>query len=467
MTSNDLVYQHGDRPPPVTAALVAFQHVLASFVGIIAPTIIVTNALGLGAEAPYLISLSLLISGISTFIQTRRFGPVGSGLLSVQGTSFSFVAALISAGMIARQQGADDQQVLATLFGICMAGSLIEVVLGGFLNRLRRLITPTVTGIVVTLIGLSLIHVGMTDIGGGFGAETFGAPANLLLALAVIVTVLACQLSRWPLLRVGSVFAGLVIGCILAAMFGMFTPPTDDSPLFRLPMPLHYGLDFNLAAFIPVAFVFLITAIETVGDLTGSSRASFMPTHGPDYQRRIRGGVIADGLNSLLAGFFNTFPNTTFSQNTGVIHLTGVASRHVGLYVGVILMALGLLPSLGGWLQQIPKPVLGATTTLMFGLIAVSGIRILAEQHMTRKRIMLIALSLGAGLGVQVVPDITAQLPDALKAVFSSSITTGGLVAIIGHLLMPERELQEKDEKNEAETTEPVAETSSTVNQAG
>ncbi|MFC0268479.1 uracil-xanthine permease family protein [Kushneria aurantia] len=455
MHDNELLFRHGDRPPFHTSALVAFQHVLACFVAIIAPTIIITGALGLEAEAPWLVSMALLISGVSTMIQTHRFGPLGSGLLCVQGTSFSFVAALISAGMIARQAGASDREVLAVLFGICIAGSLIEIVLGGFLHYLRRVITPTVTGVVVTLIGLSLISVGVTDIAGGPGAENPGNPLDLLMAAIVIGVVLACQLSRHPLLRVGSVFVGLVAGCLAAAVMGRLSlGGLADTPLFQLPQPLRYGLGFDFAAFIPVAFIYVITAIETVGDLTGSSRASHMPTSGVDYQRRIRGGVLADGVNSMLAGLFNTFPNTTFSQNTGVIHLTGVASRYIGLFVGGILIILGLFPALGAVLQSIPRPVLGAATTLMFGLIAVSGIRMLAEQRMTRKRVMIIALSLGAGLGVELVPAVLAGLPEMAQRIFSSSITTGGLLAILMHLILPENEVTE-DEKSGTEAERP------------
>lgn len=446
MHDNELIFRHGDRPPFHTAFMVAFQHVLACFVAIIAPTIIVTGALGLQNEAPYLISLALLVSGISTLIQTQRVGPLGSGLLCVQGTSFSFVAALISAGLIARERGASDHEVLGVLFGICIAGSLIEMALGSVLHHLKRVITPTVTGVVVTLIGLSLISVGVTDIAGGHGAENPGDPVNLLLAVIVIGVVLTCQLSRHPMLRVGSVFVGLLAGCVAAALLGRLDlSGVAQAPLFQFPQPLRYGLRFDVAAFIPVAFIFAITAIETVGDLTGSSRASHLPTSGPEYQKRIRGGVLGDAFNSLLAGLLNTFPNTTFSQNTGIIHLTGVASRHIGLFVGGILVILGLIPAMGAVLQSIPQPVLGAATTLMFGLIAVSGIRMLAEQRMTRKRVMIIALSLGAGLGVELVPQVLSGLPELVQSVLSSSITTGGLLAILMHLVLPEHQATEED----------------------
>lgn len=437
MSADSPVYRLEDRPGPLASMLAAFQHVLASFVGIIAPSLIVGGALGLEQYLPYLLSMALFVSGVATWIQSQRLGPLGSGLLSIQGTSFSFVAALIAAGQAARTDGASDEAVIATLIGVCALGSFIEIALGGMLHRLKRIITPTVTGVVVTLIGLSLVKVGVTDMAGGVGAEDFGSLANLGLAALVIVVVLACQMSRHPWLRIGSVFYGLVIGCVAAVFTGHFNAELESLRWFALPQPLRFGIGFDWAAFVPVAFIFLVTAIETVGDLTGTARASGEPISGPVHQRRLRGGVLADGVNSLLAALFNTFPNTTFSQNTGVVQLTGVASRHVGRYVAAILLLLGLVPALGSVLQYIPRPVLGAATTLMFGLIAVSGIRILSDQAMTRKTIMTIAVSLGMGLGVQLVPEALSGLPDTARQIFASPITTGGLSAILCTLLLP------------------------------
>ncbi|MCK2047209.1 uracil-xanthine permease family protein [Chromohalobacter moromii] len=451
MSVDQPLYRLEDRPGPLASLLAAIQHVLASFVGIIAPSLIVGSALGLGQYMSYLISMALFVSGVATWVQSQRLGPLGSGLLSVQGTSFSFVAALIAAGETARAGGASDEAVIATLLGVCAVGSFIEIALGGMLHRLKRIITPTVTGVVVTLIGLSLVKVGVTDMAGGFGAEDFGSLANLGLAALVIVVVLACQMSRYTWLRIGSVFFGLVIGCLVAAITGQFEGRPEALDWFALPQPLRFGIGFDWTAFVPVAFIFLVTAIETVGDLTGTSRASGEPVSGPVYQRRIRGGVLADGVNSLLAALFNTFPNTTFSQNTGVVQLTGVASRHVGRYVAVILLLLGLIPALGTLLQFIPRPVLGAATTLMFGLIAVSGIRILSDQAMTRKTIMTIAVSVGMGLGVQLVPEALAGLPETAERIFSSPITTGGLTAILCTLLLPS---SIEDAKEPADTTE-------------
>lgn len=449
-------------PSVPISALAGAQHLLASLAGIIAPTLIITSALSLGAYTASLLSMALVVSGIATWIQSQRLGPFGSGLLSIQGTSFSFVSALITAGLIARSQNASDEQVLAVLFGTCLAGSLIEMALGTVLPWLKRVITPVVTGVVVMLIGLSLIEVGMTDIGGGFGAADFGAPANLALAGCVLITVLACQVSRHPWLRIASIFIGMAVGCIIAALGGMYdAPQLADAALIALPHPatLNTGFDFSLAAFLPVAFIFIITAIETVGDLTGSARASGLAVDDDTHQKRLRGGVLGDGLNSALGALAGTFPNTTFSQNTGVIQLTGIASRHVGRYVAGFLLLLGLSPFIATLLTQMPRPVLGATTTLMFALIAVSGIRILMAQPIGRREMMIIALALGLGLGVGMVPDVLNAIPGAFADALRSPITMGGLTAILAELLLPKMEDAEvfNPRASECESTDSIS----------
>ncbi len=448
------IYGLEAKPGHFESTLVATQHLLAGFVNIIAPALVIGMTLGLESYIPMLISASLLVSGIATWIQSQRVGPLGSGLLSIQGTSFAFVAALITAGMIAREGGANDEQVLATLITATALGSFIEIAIAGFLPKLRRVISPVVAGTIVILIGLSLVTVALRDVGGGAGSPDFGSGTNIAMAAVVMAVVLACQLSSKPLLRVGSVFLGLLVGCIVAASIGEFkTPDFTDTRILALPTPLAFGFYFDWVAFIPVAFMFVITSLETVGDITGTSRVSGEPVSGPVFEQRVRRGVLADGVNSLIAALFSTFPNTTFSQNTGVVQLTGVASRHVGRYLAVILVILGLIPVLGIALQGIPRPVLGATTFIMFSLIAVSGIQIVGSQKLSRVQILGIALSLGVGMGVQLVPEILAFLPDLWQRIFGSAITTGGLVAILFGLLIPT-----SDQTKEESTAETLSE---------
>ncbi|MBT00585.1 MAG: purine permease [Oceanospirillaceae bacterium] len=450
---SDLLYPLDARPGVLESTFAALQHVLASFVGIITPTLIIGGVLGLGSEIPYLISMALVVSGVGTFIQARRPFGIGAGMICVQGTSFAFLSSVLAAGFIAKSKGGGPEEILALIYGVCFLGAFVEIFLSQFLHKLQRIVTPLVTGIVITIIGVSLIKVGMTDLAGGFKAPDFGSPVNLALGLGVLVTIIILNRFGNDWIRLSSIIIGLAGGYIVAMMLGKVSFAGIDAPLISIPVPFKYGFDFDWGAFVPIALIYLITAIESTGDLTANSMISRQPVKGPVYISRIRGGVLGDGINSALAAVFNTFPNTTFSQNNGVIQLTGVASRYVGYYIGAILVILGLFPIIGAVLQQIPKPVLGGATLVMFGTVAAAGVKILATENLDRRKMLIMAVSFGIGLGVTMVPDLLAQMPKLVQNIFGSAITSGGLAAIILTLLMPERDAQ-ADSIPEAPTKE-------------
>ncbi len=438
----DVIYRLDDRPPPVEATLAAFQHVLAVFVGIITPPLIIAGALGLEfRDASHIVSMSLLVSGVATFVQVRKIGPVGSGLLSVQGTSFSFLGPIIAAATAAIAAGASPGSALGTVFGACLAGSFLEMGLSRVLPYARRVITPLVTGVVVTLIGLTLVKVGVETLCGGPAARadgTFGSPRNLALAGLVLGTIVALNCSRKQVLRMSSIALGLAVGYAVSIALGLIDfGRLSELDLWSLPQPLRYGLGFSWAAFLPIGLIYLITAVETIGDLTATSSVSGEPIEGELYMERIQGGVLGDGVNSLLAAVFNTFPNTTFSQNNGVIQLTGVASRHVGILIALFLALLGLFPVVGGLFQIMPPAVLGGATILMFGSVAAAGIRIIASRPLDRRGMLILAVSLSLGLGVTVVPEALDRLPAIVKSLFGSGIAAGGLTAIALNLILP------------------------------
>jgi xanthine permease XanP len=437
-SKDELIYGLDDRPDKIPAFLAGLQHVLASFVGIITPTLIIGGVLGLGAEIPYLISMALIVSGVGTFIQARKFGPVGSGLVAIQGTSFAFLSAILAAGFIAKGKGGGPDEILALIFGVCFFGAFIEIFLSQFLHKLKVFVTPLVTGIVITTIGFYLIKVGMTDLAGGFKAADFGSFENLGLGLGVLVVIVILNQSKQIYLRSGAIFFGLLAGFVAAYFMGKVDfSKMASMDYFALPIPFKYGFSFDLAAFIPVALIYLITVIESAGDLTATSMVSKQPISGPLYQSRIRGGVLSDGINSLIAATFNTFPNTTFSQNNGVIQLTGMASRYVAFWAAGTLVILGLFPVIGGVFMQLPKPVLGGATLVMFGTVAAAGIRILATLDLDRRTMLIMAVSFGLGLGVAMVPDVLKEMPKTIQNIFGSAITTSGLTAILLNLCLP------------------------------
>ena len=442
---SDVIYGLTDKPPVLDSVFAALQHLLAIFVGIITPTLIIGGVLGLGKEVPYLISMSLIVSGVATFIQVKRVGPIGSGLLSIQGTSFAFLSSILAAGFIVKNQGGGPREILAVIYGICFLGAFIEMFLSRILHHLRKVITPIVTGIVVTTIGLSLIKVGVTDMAGGQWLldnkpEFFASFENLGLAFLVLIVIILMNRSKNQFLRMSSIVIGLVVGYIVSIFLGKVDlSGLKDLPVISVPIPFKYGFGFNWAAFIPIAFIYLITTIESIGDLTATSMVSGEPIEGDLYIKRIKGGILGDGVNSALAATFNTFPNTTFSQNNGVIQLTGVASRYVGIYIAGFLVLLGLFPVIGGVFQQMPKPVLGGATIIMFGTVAAAGIKIIASQPIDRRAMMIMAISFGLGLGVQLVPAFLNQMPVIIQRVFGSPITTGGLVAIVSNIVLPKK----------------------------
>jgi xanthine permease XanP len=465
--SNQLIYQLDDRPGFFPSIFAALQHVLASFVGIITPTLIVGGALGLQSEVPYLISMALFASGIGTFIQARRFGPVGSGLLCLQGTSFAFLSVILSAGFLVKARGGGTDEILGTIFGVCFFAAFVEVAFSQFIDKLRKLISPVVTGTIICLMGLSLIKVAVTDMAGGFGATDLGSAENLGLAFLVLGIIVVLNRFNAPLVRLGAIIIGLTVGYLVAMSLGKVQLPDFAAlPLVSVPVPFKYGFAFDWVAFVPIAIIFLVTPLEAAGDLTANSMISHQPVQGPVYIRRIKSGLLADGLNSVIAATLNSMPMVTFAQNNGVIQLTGVASRHVALYIAAIMVLLGLFPVIGAVLLGMPKPVLGGATIIMFGTVAVAGIKILAEAGLHRRNMLIVAISLGLGIGVAVVPEVLLSLPKSLHLIFESSITVGALSAILLNIFLPEDPSAEEEEDYDFDPEAAMTTVRQTIEQA-
>ena len=442
-TANDLVFALEDKPKPPIALLAAIQHLLAIIVPIVTPGLLICQALGVSArDTNMIVSMSLVISGIATFVQCRRFGPLGAGLLIVQGTSFNFVGPLIAGGALMVQQGTPVEAVMACIFGVVIAGSFIEMGLSRVLPFVRKLITPLVTGIVVLMIGLTLIKVGLISMGGGFGAMktgTFANGENLLLSGTVLALIIGLNRVQIVWVRSAAIIIALGVGYALAAALGRLDfAGVHEAAWFQVPTPLHFGLDFSWSLFAPMVVIYLVTSLEAIGDITATSKISRQPVEGPVWMERVKGGVLVNGANSFLAGIFNTFPSSVFAQNNGIIQLTGVASRHVGVYIAGVLVLLGLFPTTAGIIQAVPEPVLGGAVIVMFGAVAASGINILAGIQLDRRALLIIAISLALGLGVSQVPVFVSHLPRFLKDVLESGVATGGLCAVLLNWLLPE-----------------------------
>lgn len=445
-----LLYGLNSKPPIKDALFVALQHVCAIFIPVVTPGLLITGALGLEPnKAAYILGMSLFVSGIGTLIQVHRLGPIGSGLLSVQGTSFAFVTPILAVVAESLKSGKSPEATLSLVLGLCFFGSFIPIIMSRFLHLTRKIFTPLVTGTAVTLIGLTLIKVGMFYMAGGGKAQAiaktnpnsplaFGSLQNWALALLVFAIVGVCSASPNKYLRMGSVIIGLFTGFMVSLFLGIADfSRMSTLPLINFPIPFRFGLDFNFVTFISFAIIYIALTLEVLGDITATSMVSGEPIEGGTYMRRLKAGILGDGVNSLIASICGTFPIVTPAQNNGIIQLTGVGSRYVGYYIAGILAFLGLFPLVGGVLLAIPTSVFGGAVMLMFGTVAVAGFNILREVKMDNRSFVILAISLAAGLGVTFLPESLEHFPGGIKSVLESGIATGSICALVLNAVVP------------------------------
>ncbi|BAV92246.1 uracil-xanthine permease family protein [Candidatus Desulfovibrio trichonymphae] len=457
---SELIYPLDANPPFGVTVLAAVQHILAMIIGVMTPPLIVANAFGAPADAvAYLVSISLFFAGASIIVQVSRPFGIGSGMLNVQATSFAFPATLISIGMAFMQtQGMTWDETLCTLFGVCFVGSF-WLTLGAYaIVYLRKIITHTVAGVTVLMIGVSLVKVGAVDLGGGFAsmkAGTYGNLSNLLLGGIVILSVVFVNRLKNPIFRMCSLVLGMGMGFLAAIIMGKVDWSILTSPrsYFMVPVPFKFGFfGFDWEAFGICSFIFLVLIIEAIGDITATASVSEQPTRGSVYRSRLKGGILCGGVFSALAAVFGGFPQITFAQNNGVIQLSGVASRKVGRFCGVLFMLFAIFPVVVVIFELLPRPVLGGALVVLFGTIATSGIRILAENGVNRRESIVIATAIGVGLVSMLTPDIFANMPQFFKIFFYSPVVSGGVTAMIVHQILPKPPIvAEEDEEDEAE----------------
>ena len=425
-----LIHGLEDRPPAATVALAAFQQVLAMAVGTVTPPLLLAGSLGFApADTAHLVSVALLASALGTFLQIRRRGPLGSGLLSVTGTSFSFVGPL---------QQAFRQGGFGLMVSLGLAAAPVQLVLAPFLPRLRRLFSPVVTGVVVMLIGLSLIPTAMFSVGARLSDHS--QAASVAVAALVVGVSVACQVAGPKWLRLGAILAGILAGCIACAALGAVkAPETAGLPWLALPKPMRWGFELHLRSLLPFLFIYLVSMLEAMGDMTATARLSGVPTDGPDFWKRLRGGVMADSLTSIASGLFSGLPNTTYAQNNSVIQVTGVASRRVGYWMAGFLAVAGISPAVAAWIVVLPGPVLGGLALMLFGMVAAAGLRLIAAAGLDARNMILVGVSLGVGIGMASAPELTGSLPRLFRTLFESPISGGGLTAMILGILLPGR----------------------------
>ncbi len=423
----DIRYTYDDRPPLWQAVILAVQHILAAFNGIIAVPLVVGGALALGTEhAAYYVSAAIFCAGVATVIQTSGWFGVGSRQPCVMGTDFTFVGPSIAVGTKFGMAGL----MTATLFG-----SLVEVFAGFFLSSIKKLFPRVVTSAVITLIGLTLIPVAVDWSAGGFGAPDYGSYLNLGIALFVVAVIVVLNSLPSAFVKTSAVFLGMVTGYVLCILLGKLSfAPICQASWFCLPKPFYFGFAFHPGALFPIVVVYIVTTIETIGDLTAIGEVSGKPV----TDGELKAGVLADGVGSAIGAALGGGANTSFSQNVGIIPVTGVASRYVVKIAGVLLVVLGLCPKLGCLVSMMPPPVLGGAGLIMFGMVAVAGMSALRDVTMNARNMLVFTLSLVSGLGVVMRPDVLQHVPETVRLLLSSGITTGTLVAVVLNLSLPE-----------------------------
>ena len=468
---SDAAFQMDGKMPLAQAIPLGLQHVLAMFVGNLTPLLIITGACGIagGEFAGLQLSLlqnAMLVAGIVTLVQLFAIGPVGGRVPIIMGTSSGFIGVFNS---VAATMGGG-VSAYGAIMGASILGGFFETVLGFFLNPLRKFFPSVVTGTVVMSIGLSLISVGINSFGGGTKAEDFGSMENLMLALLVLLVILIFKHCTKGFLSSSSILLGIIAGYIAAIVMGFVLPTTGvtadgveysyawvlnwdkvaDAAWFAIPKIMPVKPVFDMRAILPVMIMFIVTAVETVGDISGVMEGG-LGREATD--KELSGGVMCDGLGSSLAACFGVLPNTSFSQNVGLVAMTKGVNRFTIATGADIMILAGIFPIFGAVLATLPDAVLGGCTIMMFGTIVVSGIQMLGRCGYTQRNITITALSLSIGLGFTQVPEIFAIFPRIVQTVFAENcVAVVFIVAIILNLVLP-KNMEAHTIETETETT--------------
>lgn len=434
------------------------QHVLAMFAGNLTPILLIAPACGIEVGTILHVNLiqnAMFIAGIVTLIQTITIGPVGGKLPIVMGTSGGFIGVMYS---ITSSLGGG---ILAygAILGASLIGGIFECVLGFFLKPIRKLFPSVVTGTVVLSIGLSLIGLGIDSICGGTGVADYGSLENLFVGITIIIVIVVLKHFTKGITSIASILISIIVGYILVIVMGSVLPKTievtsadgevmtitkswvlqwdkvRDASIIAIPKLLPVKLVFDMRAIIPMIIMFIVTAVETIGDISAITEGG-LDREATDSE--LSGGVICDGIGSSFAALFGVLPNTSYSENVGLVGLTKVVNLYAVSVGAVFLVLCGLFPKLAAVVSIIPQPVLGGACVLMFANIAVSGMKLIAKDGITNRDMTIVSVSLGLGYGLGSVGNSLSQLPQYVSLIFSGSgIVPAATLAIILNVVMP------------------------------
>lgn len=398
------------------------QHVLAMYAGAVIVPLIVGNAIGLTpAQLTYLIAIDIMMCGAATILQVWKNKFSGIGLPVVLGCTFTAVGPIINIA---------NTYSIESVYGSILVSGLIVVLIASFFSKLIRFFPPIVTGTVVTVIGITLIPVAINDLAGGQGAEDFGSPLNLFLGFSTLIIILIILKFAKGFFGSIAILTGIISGTVIGAFFGRvdFTPVAEASWM-HLPQVFYFGTpEFHLLPILTMTLVAVVSLVESTGVYFALGDITEKKIKGEDLKR----GYRAEGIAIILGGLVNAFPYTTFSQNVGLIQISGVRRNKIIYIAGAMLIILGLVPKIGAATLAIPGPVLGGAMLAMFGMVISAGIKMLSRVDLNKQENMVVvAISVAMGLGVTVVPDLFSALPENLSVITSSGIVMGSLTAIV------------------------------------
>lgn len=428
---SSVIYQLDGKPRLKEALPLGIQHILAMFVGNVTPLIIISGALNMNlADKTALVQCAMFVSGIATLIQCYKLGPFGARLPIVMGTSFGFLPVATAIGA---------KYGYEAVLGACLIGGLVEIILGNGMKKLRKFFPPVVSGTVVLAMGISLLPTGIKYFAGGVGAPDFGSPSNLFLGTVVLLTVLFFNQYTKGITSLASILIGLIVGYIIAIPMGKvdFSELSTISML-SIPTPFKFGMEFHIDAIVAMVCMYLVSSVETVGHITA---IAYDGVGREATDKEVSGGIMADGLGSMIAAMFSILPNTSFGQNVGLIALTKVINRNVIALGALFLILAGIFPQLGAVISIMPSSVLGGASIMMFAMIAVSGIKLITSEPLNNRNSTIVALAIGMGVGLSFVPDALASMPESIQLIFGDSgLVLVALIAVVLNIVLPKEE---------------------------
>ena len=438
------VFDYYGKPSFGKALPLSFQHILAMIMGAVTPPLIVAGVAGATAqETMLLVQIALFFSGVSTLLQLFPVGRLGAGMPTIFGVGFAYVPSLIAIGSVYGIPG---------ILGAQIAGGIAMIIVGVFIKQIRHLFPPVVAGTVVLVIGLSLYDIAIKYMAGSgnTAAEGFGSGQNWLVGLTTLAVVLCCSQFAKGYFRLAAIIVGILVGYTLSFFFGMvdFTR-LAEAPWVMIPTPFAMGIEFHTSAVISMVVICIVNSVQTIGDLSATAIGGM----GREMKdKELSGGLLGNGLCTLVGAFFGGLPTASFSQNVGIVAMTKVISRYVLGIAAVFLILAGLLPKFGAAMTTIPYPVLGGATIIVFGMITMTGIQLLVKDELSSRNITIAALAVALAMGINTVPEAIALLPDTARMLIGSPVIVAATVAFVLNMVLPKKSL--KDEAREREQIE-------------